>query len=446
MKRSGVMLKGLGLLVFFGLALGAAVVLLGRVGTHLVPQDTYSVQADVPNAIALAGHADVRQAGVRIGRVSDIREHGQLIQLKLDIEQKHAPVYRDARTLVRAKSIAEENYVELDPGTPAAGRVPEGGRITVAQSLEATQNDDVFSIFDRARRSSVRRALDGLAGGVKGKGGRDLNRTVESMTALVDEASPFARIVAEERSSVARLVDSFGIVTAALGDREDAIRSLTRSAKVAAEAVSVRDRELKATIDALPGFLRQSRATATRLGTFSTRATPVMGDLRGAMEELVPVMHELRPASVAGQRALRSLDRFARAGTPALRALPRFDRALSSFVPPYERFVRELNPLMAYLEPYWREVGSWFALAGAAVDNTDQIGHVARVLLPISRSSLPGTLPPEVEELVDGLLGGLDTRGSNAFPKPGTAADPVQGSGQYPRLQADPPYTRGASK
>jgi phospholipid/cholesterol/gamma-HCH transport system substrate-binding protein len=252
--------------------------------------------------------------------------------------------------------------------------------------------------------------------------------------------------LADERASVARLVDSFGVVAAALGEREEAVRSLTRSAKAAAEAVAARDAQLKDTIDELPGFLRQAEVTSARLGSFSGRATPVIGDLRGAMEDLVPVMHELRPASVAGQRALRSLDRFARAGTPALRALPRFDRALSSFIPPYEQFLRDLNPLVAYLEPYWREISTWFALAGAAVDNTDQIGHVARVLLPVSRESLPGTLPPEVEELVDDLLGGLDTRGSNAFPAPGQAADPAPASGDYPRLQADPPYTRGVSK
>jgi len=446
MKRGSVMLKAFGLVCFFGFAIGAAVYLLDRVGTHVIPQGSYSIQADVPNAVALAGDADVRQAGVRIGRVSGIREHGQLIQLRLDIDEKHAPVYRNATTLVRAKSIAEENYIELDPGTPNAGRVPEGGRITVARNLEATQNDDVFSIFDRMRRASVRRTLGGLADGLEGKGGRDLNRTVEAMSAIVDDASPFARILAEKRASVARLVDSFGIVTAALGDREEAIRSLTRSAKTASEAVAVRDEQLKATIDALPGFLRQSRATSLKLGSFSTGATPVMRDLRGAMEDLVPVMRELRPASVEGRAALASLERFARAGTPTFRALPRFDRSLSSFVPPFERFLRELNPLVKHLDPYWREISTWFALAGAAVDNTDKIGHVARVLLPVSRSSLPGTLPPDVEKVVDQLMGGFDTRGSNAFPKPGTAANPVPGTGEYPRLEADPPYTAADAK
>ena len=434
--------KAIGLLLFAAFGVGAVIILLSRVGTNVIPQDRYTIQADVTDAVALAAAADVRQAGVKIGRVKEIREHGQLIQLRLEIEPKHAPVYRNATTLVRAKSIAEENYVELDPGTPDAGRIPEGGRLPVSRNLEATQNDDVFSILDRTRRASLRRALAGLAPGVEGEGGRDLNRTVESMTALVDEASPFARILAEERAHTARLVDSFGVVAAALGEREEAIRSLTRSSKVAAEAVAARDEQLKAMLDALPPLLGQGRETATRLGSFSAGATPVMRELRLAMEALVPVAEQLRPAAAEGTRALASLRRFSRAGVPTLRALPRFARSLSGFVPAYEGFLRQLNPLVGYLEPYWREISTWFALAGAATAREDNISNVARVLLPISRSSLPGTLPPEVEQTLEQLSGGLDTRGSNAFPKPGAAADPVPGTGEYPRLAADPPYSR----
>jgi phospholipid/cholesterol/gamma-HCH transport system substrate-binding protein len=434
--------KAVFLLCFFGFAIGAAVVLLARVGTHLLPESTYRIEADVPDAVALATAADVRQSGVRIGRVGEIRQVGQMIQLRLDIDSKYAPVYRNATTLVRAKSIAEENYVQLDPGTPAAGRLREGGRIPLSHNLEATQNDDVFSIVDRMRRQSLRHALDGLGTGLSGNGGRDLNRTVESMTALVDAGSPFARVLAEERASVARLVDSFGTVTAALGARADAIRTLTRSGKVAAEAVAARDRQLRAMITSLPPFLDQARVTADRLGSFSVNATPVIGDLGGAMSALVPVMRELPTAATQGKRALASLQRFANAGIPAFRRLPAFSRSLSYFVPHYEGFLRQLNPLVGYLDPYWREISTWFALAGAAVDNTDTVGHVARVLLPISQSSLPGTLPPALEALAKKATGGLDTRGSNAFPKPGTAAHPVPASGAYPRLRADPPYSR----
>ena len=437
-------MKGIGLILFFAFAVGAAIALLGRVGTQVLPEDRYTVQADVTDAIALAAAADVRQAGVKIGRVAAIREHGRLIQLELKLDPKYAPVYKNATTLVRAKSIAEENYLELDPGTPDAGKIPEGGRIPVRNNLEATQNDDVFSIFDEVRRTSVQRALGGLAPGVDEDGGKDLNRTIESMTALVDDAEPFARILAEERAHTARLIDSFGTVAAALGDRAEAIRTLTRSGRVAAQAVADRNEQLKATLASLPPLLEQGGVTSRNLTSFSTAATPVMADLRGAFEALVPVAEELRPAAVQGRRALGSLQRFSRAGVPTFKGLPRFANSLDGLVPRYETFVRNANPLVAYLDQYHREVGSWFQLASAATAPKDNIGHVARVLLPVSLSSLPGTLPKEIEDIIKRFMGGLDTRGSNAFPEPGRAgdSDPLPEDFQYPRLQIDPPYSK----
>ena len=110
--------------VCFGL--GVAVYLLGRVGTTVVPPGPqYHFEADVRSAIALASAADVREDGVFIGRVSGIKRVGTLTGLQLSIAKKYGPIYRNATVLIRAKSVAGENYVQLDPGT----QVPEGLRV-----------------------------------------------------------------------------------------------------------------------------------------------------------------------------------------------------------------------------------------------------------------------------------------------------------------------------
>lgn len=436
-------LRTLGLGVFVCAALGAALYLLSLVGTNVIPKDRYKIRAVVPTSVALAQYADVRQAGVNIGDVSKLEAKGEGTVLTLEIERKHTPVYRDATVLIRAKSIAEENYVELDPGTPEAGKLPENGLLSIEHAQEATQHDDVFSIFDEHRRRDLQRALGGLGPGLADGGGKGLNRTFESTRALTSDAAPLAQIFAEQRNEVADLVDSFGRVASALGSRADAIRVFTRRAKVTADAVAARDDALRATLDELPPFLAQSRATADRLRDFSVNATAVMRDLRLATEELVPTVRDLRPAAVAGQRTVRELERFSRVALPAFDQLEPFARAARGFVPPFEGFLRQLNPLIRYLEPYWRETTNWFALAGAATYNRDQVSHVARVLLPISRSNFPAVVPPEQEEFVDRLTGGLDTRGVNPYPNPGTAGGGTPFDGNYPRLRRDPPYSRG---
>ena len=49
--------------------------------------------------------------------------------VELKIQDKYKPIYRDAKMLLRPKTGLKDMFVELDPGTQAAGELPEGGRI-----------------------------------------------------------------------------------------------------------------------------------------------------------------------------------------------------------------------------------------------------------------------------------------------------------------------------
>jgi phospholipid/cholesterol/gamma-HCH transport system substrate-binding protein len=430
------------LVVFLVVCFAIAVYYFKLAGTNLVPgPEPYRVQAVVPTVVTLANAADVREAGVNVGRVTKIGDRGASTVVQLQLDDKYAPIYRDARVLVRSKSIAGENYVEIDPGRPQAGALPSGGVLTIDHADEATQIDQLFSVFDQARRRDLQRALGGLADGLR-KGGGDLNRTLEAAAAVPHEGSPAVRVLAQDRAQVAGLVDSFGRVARALGDRRDSIRLLTRQAKVAAQAVAERDTQLRAMLNALPPFLAQARATSTRLNTFSLDATPVVHDLRTATEELVPAVRDLLPAATQGQPLVRELERFARAATPAMAQLRPFAGTANRLVPPLAGFLRQLNPFVAYLAPYAPEISTFFALDAASFQPTDTLGHVARIILPVSRSNAAGVLTAEQEQRLQELSGSLDTRGSNAYPAPGEAGGAKAFTGAYPRLEPDAPYTR----
>lgn len=434
--------RAISLLLFLAACFGVFVYLFSLSGGGLVPLGHgYQVQAVVPDAVALSTHADVREAGVRVGEVTELRAYGANTALLLALDDAHAPIYRDARVLVRTKSVAGENYLELDPGRPSAGEVPNGGLLPIDHAEEATQIDQVLSVLNGEGRRNLQRMLDGLGSGLDRRGA-DLNRLLESAAALTKYGDPVTQTLADERVRVAGLVDAFGRVTRALGDRRDAIRLLARRSRVTVEAVAARDEQLRRALAELPAFLRQTRATATRLSGFSIDAMPVMRDLRLAVQDLVPAMQELRPAAAAGQRTVHALDRFAVVGTPALTQLRPFANAAARLVPPLAGTLRQANPLLGYLARYWRELSSFLAQAGAAAKYTDQTGHIGRILPLLSRSSLPGTMSPADEKLLRSLTGeGADTRGVNAYPAPAEAGLAKPFTGNYPRLEADPPYT-----
>jgi phospholipid/cholesterol/gamma-HCH transport system substrate-binding protein len=433
--------RAIGLLLFVAFGIGVALYLLGRVGTSLLPSGSqYVFEADVHNSIALANAADVREAGVEIGRVTGIKQAGTITALDLSIGSKYGPVYRNATVLIRSKSVAGENYVELDPGDPSAGAVRSGGVLPPSQELEPTQDDDVFSIFNTPERANLQKALAGLGGGLAGQGGNHLNQTIAAIDAVVAQGGDFSRVLANERAQVASLVDSFGTVTAALGNRAGDIQTLTRDALSTARAVATRDAALRATIDSLPGFVRQGRETAQRLGSFSVNATPVMSNLRLAAQALVPAVRDLRPASLEATTTLAALATFARVAQPTFAELKPFADATRSFVPSYSGLIQQLDPFVAYLAPYWHEISTWFANDGAAVQAQDSISHLARVQLPISRSNFPTIDSGAAAAILKTLSGGLDTRGTDAYPPPGTSGTPEPQPAVIPPLVPDPPY------
>jgi phospholipid/cholesterol/gamma-HCH transport system substrate-binding protein len=432
------------LLVFLAACFAISSYYFGLAGTHILPgEEPYKVQAVIPTAVSLAKAGDVREAGVNVGRVTNIGQRGDATILELDLKKKYGPVFRDASVLIRAKSVAGENYVEIDPGNPKTGPLPSGSTLSIQHAKDATQIDQLFSVFDQARRRDLQRALGGLGEGLP-QGGADLNRTLEGASAVPSEGKTAVDVLASERQQVAGLVDSFGQVTQALGERRTALQTFTRQVKVAAEAAASRDQKLRELVHVLPGFLRQTRNTSNHLATFSVSATPVIRDLRLASEDLVPTVQDLLPAARDGRKLAKELRRFARAATPAVTRLKPFAQSGTRFVAPLSGFLRQVNPFFEYLAPYWREVSTFFALDAASFNSTDAIGHVARVTLPISRSNAPGVFTPEEEHLLQELSGGFDTRGTNAYPAPGGSGAGKPYAGTYPRLEPEAPYSASA--
>lgn len=427
---AGMLLVALGLLAYF----------LVLSGTHLPGSSapSYRIRAIVPDAVALAPHADVRDAGVRIGEVEDIATRGQAAVLSLAIDADVAPVYRNARVLIRGKDLAAENYVDLDPGTPRAGAEPSGATLPIANAPESTQLDQVFSMLDRRRRRNVQRILDALGQGLGGHGS-DLNRFLDGGSAVVRASDPVNTALLPQRQNLAGLIDDFGQVTRALGERATAIQKFARSSRVLAGAVAARDGQLRATLGALPGFLSQAGATSARLGQFSTSATPVVRNLRIASEQLVPAVRQLRPAARETRATMKALGAFAVNAKPTLARVPAFASATTGFTPAFSSFLRQVNPFVGYLAPYARDLGSLFSSLRGSTEAYDSLGHFARIQGLVTKSSLVGVFTPEEENALRALekAGAIqelsDTRGVDAYP-----GQPLPGG--YARVKEDPAY------
>src|ERR671933_1466300 len=86
-----------GLLLFLWLAFGGSI--------PLKPQG-YRVKVAFPEATTLAEEADVRLAGVNIGKVKQkqLAKHGARTLVELELDHKYAPIPRDTRAILRQKT------------------------------------------------------------------------------------------------------------------------------------------------------------------------------------------------------------------------------------------------------------------------------------------------------------------------------------------------------
>ena len=80
----------------------------------------------MPEAATLAEEADVRMAGVNVGKVKtkELDAGGARTIVEIQIDEPYAPIPKDTRAILRQKTLLGETYLELTPGNSRRGHAP----------------------------------------------------------------------------------------------------------------------------------------------------------------------------------------------------------------------------------------------------------------------------------------------------------------------------------
>lgn len=357
-------------MVVFSLSCVAIVLYLWLTFGGSIPlrPEGYRFEAKVREAATLPVEADVRVAGVNVGKVKrkelDAGDAATLVEIEM--KPDYAPVRRDVRLILRQKTLLGETYIELAPGR-AREELADGGRLPDVQVDPTVELDEVFSAFDKPTRKFFGRWVREVDRAVAGRRGRDLNDSLGNLAGFTVDGERLFRVLDERRGALRRLVADGGTVLEAINERDGALRGLVRNSSDALQATASRDDALAETVRILPTFLDETRATLRRVERFSGDTRPLVRDLLPAASDLGPTLRDLRDVSPDLRATFRSLDPLIRAGRKGVPALGRTVRGAGPVVEALNPFLDELNPVLSLLGFYQTRVAGFLMNGGAAL-------------------------------------------------------------------------------
>jgi phospholipid/cholesterol/gamma-HCH transport system substrate-binding protein len=336
-------------------------------GTAPLKPKGYRFQVDFPEGAQLGTQADVRIAGVKVGRVQakERSPSGNATRATIELDTRYAPIASDARAQLRFKTVVGETYVELTTGSRDARPVPEGGVLSNRQVAPTVELDEILDTFDPYTRKAYRTWQRSLGAAVRDRG-QDLNDAFGSLPGFVEEGGDLFAVLDEQKRALKGVVKNTGVVFGALTERERQLRRLVENSDTVFSAIQ-RERESFAQVwNTFPTFLDESKLTFARLQRFATDTRPLVRDLRPALRDLEPTLRDVGTLAPDLKRLFVNLDPLldqSRISLPATRQVLEGLRPLSASVGPW---LSELNPILDWLGQHSATISDIFANLGAA--------------------------------------------------------------------------------
>jgi virulence factor Mce-like protein len=371
-----------GLLLFLWLSFGGPI--------PLKPKG-YNVHVQFPEATTLAQEADVRVAGVSVGKVRKLELGDNFTTATLELEEKYAPLREDAQAMLRQKTLLGETYVELTMGR-SRETIPENGTLARSRVIETVQLDEIFDALDPETQAAFRGWQQDLAKGIEGRGS-DFNDALGTLPGWAADGEDVLAVLDTQRAALGRLVKNTGVTFAALTANEAQLENLITSSKRVFDATAARNDALAETIRIFPTFLDESRATLARLETFSADTEPLLEDLQPVARDLQPTLRDVRALAPDLENFFLRLDELIEVADEGMPAAREILREVQPVLDELHPFLAELNPIFQYLEFTQIQVSDFISMGGAALADTTSsasggTGHYLRQFGPTGAESI----------------------------------------------------------
>jgi phospholipid/cholesterol/gamma-HCH transport system substrate-binding protein len=257
----------------------------------------FTLEAEFQTAQAVTpgqGQA-VTIAGAKIGEIASVELHNGAALVTMKVDPKYATyIYRNATMLLRPKTQLQDITIEVNPGTPSAGKLHSGEVIPQSQTAPNIDFDQFLAGLDAETRAYLQELLAGLGIGLKDNG--------PALSAALKRFDPTARYTEEiaqqleiRHANVARSIHNFRVLVQALGGKDQQLSQFVDASNAVFATFAKEDASFKKTLALLPGALHKTGVGLGKLATATHVLAPTLRDLE-------PFARALGPANEAARK------------------------------------------------------------------------------------------------------------------------------------------------
>ncbi len=292
----------------------ASVAVLGYLFLHMggafTFQQSYRLAADFTSASNLVPGDDVTVSGVTVGRVASVQPIQGGARVQLQMQQQYAPVYRDARAMIKIKNVLDESYVELYRGTAGSGPLAEGGTIPASRTLTPIELAQVLNVLNPDTRTQLASLINNLGASVAGQG-QTLNSTAGTLKVTAQALDGVAHAVASQQVNLGTLITTLSKVLATLAawhqqlrylvaDWDGVMRALAQHEQqlqglvtTEDQGMSILDQALAGNAGSLNSALRQAPQLAGNAGAYTANGQVIFGRVAQNVTPITELFYEL---------------------------------------------------------------------------------------------------------------------------------------------------------
>lgn len=229
-------------------------------------------------------------AGAAAGRVVGVEQRdGQAVAtLRLEPELR-GKIFADATASLRPINVLQVLNVNILPGDPASGPLPEGQEIPPDRTDVFVDIDELTSVLDADTQAQVQILISEAANALRDRE-PELRKIIGELADLSDAATPLARALNQRRELLAALTDDLDTVFSTLGERGVQLAEISRLGRETLEVSAEREPELTAATRLLAPTLLEARSTLAGGRELASSLVP-------ALDQVLPVTDRLQPAA-----------------------------------------------------------------------------------------------------------------------------------------------------